>query len=338
MNLRSWVPMQAIFVLIGVLASWGAVGTVVVAPIVVICWGGALVGAVLLALYHLRRRSDDGVPRRRRGTDRETMIWAVCALVLVPAVVLVIDGSEAYAGLLFPEDVAAVWAFGGVAACCVAIYVSSLADQFYVLPAICGMFTGRPAWVTSGGQSGQQRRTTATLWVVHRGLAEIIGSVGVAFAIAVVVVAVGGLASSDETLSMAIESLGGTAVAVALLGLFGPRVRDAIRYMLAPSAGIGEWAEVRGAGGDVVSRGLVIDVSIDPGVKLHDETGSQFFVALRDCRLVQASPGSRPLSCNEAWAYKQFESVREACRLDEDVAPPERDGDASEPVPEGAVA
>lgn len=322
--------MQAFFVLASGVMGYAMVGTDVVGPLVVLGWLGALVLIVVAGLYYWRRGRAPQAPMRERWADFQVGAWAVATLALAPTGLLFLDGAVSLDGIAFPGDVAAVWAFSGVVACCVAIYVSSLADWFYVLPAVCGFFDGKPAWIVEGGRSASERRTTAKLWVVHRALAEIVGSIGVALTIAIAVVAVGGLVSSDATLSMAIESLGATAIAVGLLGLFGPRVRDAVLYMLSESAGIGEWAEVRGADGRLVNSGVVVDVSIDPGVKLIDGLGSRLFVPLRQRNLVQAAPITRPPECDGAWAYEQFEHIREACRIEAAQPTPDRSDDVAD--------
>jgi len=219
-------------------------------------------------------------------------------LVLPAAACAWLAFGAGFRGVLFHSEAAV---FGGVALVVipVAILASSFVDRYAILP-FCHGQLGPPIWSLGPLPSKRRRQRYAKLWVAHRAICEICCYSALAVLLAIVVVALGGVVAHEHILAVALESLGGTGVAVAILGYVAPRVRDSMNYMLADNAGLGTWAEGIDNTGHRV-EGFVVDVAVHPGVKLFSERKKWHFVALRDAERLHEAPDQRPSRCDETW-------------------------------------
>jgi hypothetical protein len=178
-----------------------------------------------------------------------------------------------------------------------ALLASSMADWYYILPRALGL-TDTPVWLEDGetpsvgtALNRNRRRGIAQLWIFHRGVCELLTLTAVALFLAVGLVALGKGLSSDETLRSAFDALGGAGVAVGVFGYLGPRLRHGLDFLLSTPVGLGTWVTGRDDQGRRVS-GLVVDVSIVPGLKLVNQFGRRAFVPLSLAHRLQ--PVRRP--------------------------------------------
>jgi hypothetical protein len=296
---QTTVPTQAF--LLAIFASAAAVAcghrcglpnTVVLGLALLLCGGFGIA-------YRLRRHRDAD----RSALDRRAA-WSAAAGIGLPLTVSVILWrSPGFDGLLLHSD-AAAFAAVLVTTGFAAMPVSSMIDWFYVLPKALGLI-GVPIWVddaagdTRGALGKDRRRRIAQVWVFHRGLCELIVLVSLALFLAIILVAVGNAFTDDKTLPAAIESLGGAGVAFAAVQYLTPRLEGALNFVLAAPVGLGMWVEGRDARGDAV-RGLVVDVSIAPGIKVIDhEDERQRFIPLKEAPHV--SPLPMPPEADDTW-------------------------------------
>jgi hypothetical protein len=257
----------------------------IVLGITIVLWLGLLAGYA----WQARGRRDPS----RTALDHRAAVSATAGFGVPFIVSAVLWRSSGFDGLVFTTDAAAFCAvlFTVFFA---AILASSMVDWYYVLPKALGV-TGPPIWLTNteaGGDLGKERRRNiAQVWIFHRGVCELLTLSCVALLAAILLVAAGHALSGDHTLPAAIEALGGSGIAVGILQYLGPRLRDGLNFVLSSPVGLGMWVHAEGE--DKRERtGLVVDVSIAPGVKLVTEDGERFFIPLAQSHL--PSPATRP--------------------------------------------
>ncbi len=136
------------------------------------------------------------------------------------------------------------------------------------------------------------------MWIAHRAISELFIFPAIALILAIVLVAAGNALSRDETLPTAIESLGGAGIAFAVFGFSGPRWRSSLRFVLSGPVALGSGVEGIGEYLEPVA-GLVIDVSVDPGVKLITADGERTLVPLAMASTLHPVP--RPRDKDDAW-------------------------------------
>jgi hypothetical protein len=285
------VPRQAI--ILAVFASIAAIlcghrsglPNLIVLGITTLLWLGLLAGYA----WQARDRHAAG----RAALDRRATISAAAGFGVPLAVSAVLWQTSGFDGLVFKTDAAAFCAVL-VTVFFAAILASSMVDWYYVLPKALGV-TGAPIWLTNAEADDdlgkERRRTIAQVWIFHRGVCELLTLSCVAVFVAILLVAAGNALSGDHTLPAAIEALGGSGVAFGVLQYLGPRLRDGLNFVLSSPVGLGMW--VRAQDEDGRDRtGLVVDVSIAPGVKLVTEHGERFFIPLAASH--KPSPATRP--------------------------------------------
>jgi hypothetical protein len=206
-----------------------------------------------------------------------------------------------------------------------AILTSSMVDWYYILPRVFGLFSA-PVWLSDeesaihprGGWSASSRRAVAQVWIFHRGCCELLTFAALAVLLAIGLVALGNAVSTDKTLPGALESLGGSGIAFGVLGYVGPRLRYGLNFMQSCPVGLGMWVEGVDEFGHRAS-GLVIDVSIDPGVKLVRyeplDDPVRLFVPLRYSHHLSEQP--RPAAVDSEWCREQM-----LVHFDRDPSPP----------------
>jgi hypothetical protein len=208
--------------------------------------------------------------------------------------------SEHLEGWLFSTTAAAFTAVC-IAVVPIAALASSMVDRYLILPRLLGL-RGTPIWRSSTAVDEPRRRRLAQMWIVHRGISELFIFPAIALVLAVAVVAAGNAVSSDKTLPVAFESLGGASIAFAVFGFAGRRWESSLRFVLAGPIALGTWVEGVTELLDPVS-GLVIDVSVDPGVKIIADNGDRVFVPLRLAS--RLNPVPRPDDKDDAWCRDQ---------------------------------
>lgn len=310
MDLKVNVPMQALWVplvIALVLALCGdraAPGLTVVTALGVVVWLGVAVP------YAVRR---DGPLTDIENAGRRTWAAVLIGVVFPFLIALVVWRATSFGGVLFATEAAA---FAGVAFALipVAMLASSMVDRYLILPYCYGLF-GPAIWSEdmSDGNPVKRRRELAKVWVAHRVICEICCYFALAVFLAIAFVAAGNAVSNERTLAVALESLGGAGVAFSVLAYLGPRVRDGWNYMLAQNAGLGMW--VVGANAHGRFEGLVVDVSLHPGVKLRLPDGEPHepkwkFVTLAES--VDLSEADRPSNCTEAWCERAVRDREQA--------------------------
>jgi hypothetical protein len=162
------------------------------------------------------------------------------------------------------------------------------------------------------------------MWIMHRAISELFIFPAIALVLAVGVVAAGTALSSDDTLPTAFESLGGAAIAFGVLSFAGPRWRSSLQFVLSGPVGLGTWVdgvtELRdpkvGAVAFDRAVGLVVDVSVDPGVKIIAANGDRVFVPLSLASRLNPEP--RPEDLAEDWC--RIQTLRHVLRLREEEA------------------
>jgi hypothetical protein len=305
MDAKFFVPMQSLLVLAAVIAVSLACGQHAAAGMLITVGIGTLVWVALAVPYAVRvhgRRDSE-----RRDEDRRAFVAGVVGL-LVPAgigaALLVSPGSN---GLLFSSTAAT---FTGVALVVipVAALASSMVDRYLILPYCYGAF-GDPVWnVPPRDEEAQKaaftpRRRYAKLWVAHRVVCEVLCYFSLALIISVLFVAVGNAVSHERTLPIAIESLGGAGIAFTVIAYLRPRAGAGWDYVMAESAGLGTWARGVDELGDKVD-GLVVDVSLYPGIKLRTTNLEWRYIPLALAKHLHEFESARPAECNAEWCQR----------------------------------
>jgi hypothetical protein len=331
------VPTQA--VLLAVCSSLAAIvsgghlagfANVVVLGIGIAVW----LGFAAAYRWRAKGRQDD----ERRRFDRRAACFGVLGYGVPLAVSLVLWLTPGFDGVLVHT---AAGAFCAVLLTVLwgAMLTSSMVDWYYILPLVFGLI-GPPIWMTDAeaarvgrGELGDtRRRRIAQVWIFHRGVCEILVFSCVAFFLAVVLVAAGNALASDPTLPTAFEALGGAGAAVSVLGYAGPRVGGGLRFMLSTTVGLGEWVQrTHEETGLITADGLIVDVSIEPGVKIIQRDGTRKFAALAETERLH--PIDRPDDVDSAWCS---EAVHD--HLGRDPKPPRAVRETLRPPGEPAPA
>jgi len=306
MEMNVYVPMQAVFVPLVVGAVALACGHESGLALLVTVGAGVLIWLGFAIPYASRVHDRDD---ERRKDDRRALTAGVVGLLLPAVIAAVVWRSPGFAGLLFSTQAAA---FAGVALAVipVAILVSSMVDWYLIIPFCYGAF-GTAIWVPPVERIPLQRRRYAKIWVAHRVICEICCYFALALIISILFVAVGNAVSHEHVLPVALESLGGSGIAFTVLAYLGPRVRDGWNYMLADNAGLGTWAEGTDIAGEPV-EGLIVDVSVHPGVKIWTKEEKWRFVALRLASQLYEYESNRLESCDAQWCEQAVRRRHEA--------------------------
>lgn len=256
---------------------------------------GALIWVALATVHAIRT---GGKPGHEPNERAWAFAMGAVGLVLPMALAVGLLAAKRFDGLVFKSEASV---FAGVAFVVIwlAILVSSLFDRYLILPFCYGQL-GPPIWSVGPEPTGSRRRRFAQVWVGHRAVCEVCAYTALAMLLAIVFVALGSAVSHEHILAVALESLGGTGVAIAILAYAGPRVRDGWGYMSASYAGLGSWA-CGIIGGETV-EGLVVDVSLSPGVQLRTQDRGWRFVSLKDAQNLHELEERRPAKCDESWA------------------------------------
>lgn len=325
MDLKVFVPLQAVVACVAGIAAAAVGGHAVGLALLIVTGVGISLWAGFGVTYAIRveQRDDD-----RRELDRRAASCGVLGLIVPAAAAFVVWRLPEFASVA-GTDQAAAWAIVSVSIATTAILASSMVDWYLILPFLYGV-TGPAPWTDDPALTPRQRRMYAKVWVAHRGLCEIAVFICIALLLAIVFVAVGNAVADDGTLPGAIESLGGAGIAFSVLGFLGPRVRHAFNYVMAPSAGLGTWASGTDSRGEHV-EGLVVDVSIHPGVKVRRADGAWRFVPLASAEHLQELDGF-PEGCDEAWRERSIRERRAAREQPHDPLP-----HPPEPIPEPAA-
>jgi len=295
MDPRVPVPTQAALLAVVVgLAAFACGHDCGFALVVIVGLGAA--GWVALALHYRLRAGERDDDRQRR--DRRALVAALLGYGVPLGVAIWTWRTPSFDGLLLHTGAAA---FGAalVALLFTAILTSSMIDWYLVLPFVLGLF-GPPSWTEDETQR-DRRRWYAQIWVFHRGSCELLAFTCVALLLAIGVVAIGNAVSSDRTLPAAFESLGGAGIAFGVFGYLRTRLGPALDYMLSAPVGLGWWVAGMDQFGREVS-GIVVDVSVRPGLKIVGPPGKYdkpTFIELRYASLVPES--RRPADASDAW-------------------------------------
>jgi hypothetical protein len=298
-----WTP-PAIALVLALCGERAAPSLTVVAALGVVVWLGVAVP------YTVRH---DGPLMDVENAGLRAWATALIGVVLPFLIALVAWRATSFRGVLFSTEAAA---FAGVAFAVipVAMLASSMVDRYLILPYCYGLF-GPAIWSEdmSDRNPVKRRREYAKVWVAHRVVCEICCYFALAVFLAIVFVAAGNAVSSERTLAVALESLGGAGIAFSVIAYLGPRVRDGWNYMLAQNAGLGMWVVGSNAHGRF--EGLVVDVSVHPGVKLRLPDGEPHepkwkFVALAESD--ELSEADRPAGCTEAWCERAVRDREQA--------------------------
>lgn len=183
------------------------------------------------------------------------------------------------------------------------ILLASALDFFVVVPELTGRSGGLPIWASDPlAQNHHRRQSLTQIWLVGRSIAHVVALIGAATLAGLLVAWVSSL-PNDEHLQTVVATLGGAAIALVLFRQPFARLAGALRFALTAPVAIGSWVE----GVDETGRrveGMVIDVSIAPGIKLVDTTGKRTFVPLDSALTLHEAP--RPVS--DAHAQELFAS------------------------------
>lgn len=305
MDWEVYGPMQSLLTLVVVSAAVAACGHGVGLPLLVLLAVGTAVWLGFALPYAVRSRGRRA--RNRRREDRRALAFGVLGFLVPIAGATLAWRSPAFHGLLFSSE-AATFAAVTLSVIPVSIFASHMVDWYLILPFVYGLF-GPPIWEEDEtALSPKRRRRYAKLWVAHRGICEVCVFISLAVLLAIAFVAIGNAVSHDRTLPQAIESLGGAGIAFGVLTYLGPRVRNALNYALAQSAGLGTWASGIDHFGDRV-QGFVVDVSIHPGVKLRQRDREWRYVPLGLAYTLQDLDSGRP---DPAWCENAVRERKEA--------------------------
>jgi hypothetical protein len=305
MEMKVYVPMQAVFVPVVVAAVALACGHRAGLALLITVGVGIIVWLGFAIPYAVRVRTRDD---ERRKEDRRALAAGVFGLLVPAAIAATVWRSPGFHGLLFSTQAAA---FAGVAFTVipVAILASSMVDRYLILPYCYGAF-GEPVWVPTTDRIPFERRRYAKIWIAHRMICETLCYVAVALVISIIFVAIGNAVSHEHTLPVALESLSGSGIAVGVLAYLGPRVKSGWDYMMADNAGLGTWVEANDSVGERV-EGLLVDVSLHPGIKIRTADEKWRFVPLPlAARVYECAP--RPADRGAQWGQKAFERRSQA--------------------------
>jgi hypothetical protein len=142
------------------------------------------------------------------------------------------------------------------------VIVSGAVDWYVIRPFREGVF-GAPVCQHAG--SSRDREAYAAYWVLHRGICEfvIFGAIAMMIAFAAAWIAI---ASDDAIVLEALNIIGVGAIvwpATRMLWL----LQHALRFVMQPKPGLGDWAMGRNREGETI-EGFLVDVSTTPGVQL----------------------------------------------------------------------
>jgi hypothetical protein len=296
---RFWVGMQAVLccviTIIAVLCTGHRSGF----PVFVVLLVGLAIWST--CLWWFVARSEPGDRKVWHTELRQGLAQGIVgfAVPLVPAVIAWL--SPSLQGWLFSTTAAA---FGAttLTIMLVALLASSMLDRFVILPRVLGLTRPDPIWRPSTALDDRSRRRVAQGWVAHRGICELFVFTAMAVVLAIALVAVINDVSHDDTLPAALESLGGAGIAVYIFGISGPRHAQAIMFCLAGPVALGSWVNGVNEFGNAV-EGFVVDVSVEPGVKLIDVHGDRVIVPLR--LAPRLNPTGRPAIVNATWCREQ---------------------------------
>jgi hypothetical protein len=295
---RFWVSLQGVLVaavcVFGVMVTGHEAGF----PIAVFAAVGLAVWAGFAAWYYARTPA-----RGRRVWRREArhgLVVGVLGFGLPLAVGIMAWRSPGMEGWIFSTTAAAFSAVC-IAVIPIAALASSMVDRYLILPRLLGL-RGLPIWRASTPAEEPRRRRLAQAWITHRALSELFIFPAIALVLAVALVAAGNALSSDRTLPAAFESLGGASIAIAVFGFAAPRWKHSLRFVLSGPVALGSWVEGVTELLDPVT-GMVVDVSVDPGVKIVASDGDRLFVPL--ALASRLNPLPRPDDRDEAWCRKQ---------------------------------
>jgi hypothetical protein len=243
------VAWQAFAVPVAVLIVGLLCGHRIGLPLMIATGFCALIWVALATVHAIRTR---GKPGRQRNERTWAFAMGAIGLLLPTALAAALFSAKHFHGLVFDSEASI---FAGIAFVVIwlAILVSSMFDRYVILPFCYGQL-GPPIWSAGPEPTGRRRRRFAQVWVGHRVVCEVCAYTALAMLLAIAVVALGSTVSHEHILAVALESLGGTGVAIAILAYAGPRARDGWSYMSASYAGLGSWA-----------CGIVADLS--PGVR-----------------------------------------------------------------------
>lgn len=314
---KVFVAWQAFAVPVAVLIVGLICGHRIALALVIATGCGTLIWVALAVVHTVRTHGKPGHEPNERA-------WAfamgVIGLVVPTGLAAGLLATSHFDGLVFKSE-ASVFAGVALVVIWLTILVSSLFDRYLILPFCYGQL-GPPIWSVGLKLPGRRRRRFAQIWVGHRAVCEVCAYTALAMLLAIVFVALGSTVSHEHILAVALESLGGTGVAIAILAYAGPRVRDGWSYMIANNAGLGSWA-CGIIGGETV-EGLVVDVSLSPGVKLRTKDDQWQFVSLEDARNLHELEDRRPAQCNETWA-KEAVLTRGEAKVHEPPSKPQTD-------------
>lgn len=271
------------------LAVLGLCGGPTGLPIAVSASVGTLVWLTLATRYRLRlRREGDRRSSFRRTEDRVMARCGVIGLVVPGAL-----GWIAWA-LDAPDPVldGGAAAVGGSLAVAIPITIvaSGTIDWYLILPFVRGVFG--PPTCRRDEHDVATLRAYVKYWIAHRWGAELICYVSLAMVVAIGLNSLGGTAAGDVALAGAVASLS----AGGILAYVAPRLRQGWQYFFAQNVGLGTWARGRDSGCGWV-EGMVVDVSLHPGVKLLENPDArECFVPLSNTDTLTELP-SRPAAC-----------------------------------------
>jgi hypothetical protein len=316
MELDAFVPGQAIAIPTFVVVVGVACGHKAGLPLLIATLAGTMIWLALAMVRTVRTR---GKPTREPNEGARAFAIGAIGFAIPSIGAAALSLATHFDGLFFDSEAAL---FGGVSfvVIWVAILVSSMIDRYLILP-FCFGELGPPIWSLGADPSIRRRRRFAKLWVAHRAICEICAYAALAILLAIIFVAIGNAVSHERVLAVALESLSGSGVAFTILAYLGPRVRDSWNYMMADNAGLGSWAEGIDITGEKV-EGLLVDVSVHPGIKLYTADDQWRFVKLEDALKLHEAPLRRPAACDERWA-EQAVLMRHEAKPHEHPAPEE---------------
>jgi hypothetical protein len=289
--------------------------------------------AIVLGLAAWFAALTDAQGRKKwRRSFRQGLVVSVVGMGAPIAAGVVAWLSPHQEGWLFNSDAAAF-----VAVCIsvvpAAALTSSMVDRFLIIPKVLGL-RGKGIWVEPDGLNDASRRRLAQMWVVHRAISELFIFPAIALVLAVVIVAAGNALSSDRTLPEAFESLGGASVAFAVFGFAGPRWTSSLRFILSGPVGLGYWVEGVGEMLETV-QGLLVDVSVDPGLKIITKDKKIITVPLSlASRFSHVVP--RPAQITVDWCRERVENnifKSGEPQTEETQTPPTGDAGSAGPTP-----
>jgi hypothetical protein len=271
-------------------------------PGVAVFGATAVIWFLLAAIYQLRRATANVKPSARRvREDRMMLILGVLAVGLPLATCVALAAGMPFDGFLFSSQASTV-AGTLVMTTASAVLISSAADWYLITPFHRGVLNPEICRAHND-LTKPSRRRYAKWWIAHRGLCELIAYTSFSLFLAIVFTALTELVDDDAVLKISVGSFIGAGTAFALQGYLAPRVRSSWEYLNFQSAGLGEWAAGIDRNRQPV-EGLVVDVSLKPGVQLRQSpTSPPVFVPLASAEDVQScwNPNLRCETQCEGW-------------------------------------